>query len=333
MRFAAVAWVTALVAAGMAQAQLPTTPAFSKSFGPTSIGPGSATTLVYTIDGSAIGLPVTDLAFQDSLPANLAIATPSRIATTCVGATVAGAPGGSTITLTQGRLSAGSRCTVTVDVTSSVPDTYPSTSGDLTSSGGNSGTAQDTLTVDASLPGFSLSVSPATILSVSRTRAGSVGWIAPRATTEEAAAHGLGSSLTSGSTRRRSSTATLPQPDDQGKALVTSRLRTKGERGMAGLRASGGDALVVPIRTAGLADLNDLADLRRLHRPPLREIDLQGLVAAPAVVAVKKVASVRRQTCELASEGPMDGRAPGNPDSPTDLAAAPGCQIGYILLL
>jgi hypothetical protein len=40
-------------------------------------------------------------------------------------------------------------------------------------------------------------------LSVSRTRAGSVGRIAARATSEEAAAHGFGSSLTSGSTRRR----------------------------------------------------------------------------------------------------------------------------------
>lgn len=159
--FAAVAWVTALVAAGIAQAQL--TPAFSKNFGPTSIGAGSASTLVYTIDGSAIGVPVTDLAFQDSLPANLAIATPSRIATTCVGATVTGAPGGSTVTLARGRLGAGWSCTVTVDVTSSVPGAYPSISGDLTSSGGNSGTAQDTLTVDASLPGFSLSISPATI--------------------------------------------------------------------------------------------------------------------------------------------------------------------------
>jgi len=52
---------------------------------------------------------------------------------------------------------------------------------------------------------------------------------------------------------------------------------------MAGLRASGGGALVVPIQTAGLADRGDLADLRRLHRPRLRVVHLQELVAAPAV--------------------------------------------------
>jgi len=53
---------------------------------------------------------------------------------------------------------------------------------------------------------------------------------------------------------------------------------------MAGLRASGGHALVVPVQTAGLADLNDPADLRRLHSSRLRAVHLQGLVAAPAMV-------------------------------------------------
>ena len=42
--------------------------------------------------------------------------------------------------------------------------------------------------------------------------------------------------------------------------------------------------LVVPVQTAWLADLNDLADLRRLHSPRLRAAHIQGLVAAPAVV-------------------------------------------------
>jgi hypothetical protein len=40
----------------------------------------------------------------------------------------------------------------------------------------------------------------------------------------------------------------------------------------------------VPVQTAGLADLNDTADLRRLHSPGLGAVHLQGLVAAPAVV-------------------------------------------------
>jgi hypothetical protein len=40
----------------------------------------------------------------------------------------------------------------------------------------------------------------------------------------------------------------------------------------------------VSVQTAGLADLNDLAGLRRLHSPRFRAVHLQGLVAAPAVV-------------------------------------------------
>ena len=40
----------------------------------------------------------------------------------------------------------------------------------------------------------------------------------------------------------------------------------------------------MPVQTAGFPYLNNLANLRRLHRPGLRAVHLQGLVAAPAVV-------------------------------------------------
>jgi hypothetical protein len=41
---------------------------------------------------------------------------------------------------------------------------------------------------------------------------------------------------------------------------------------------------MVPVQTAGFPYLNDFADLQRLHRPWVRAVHLQGLVAAPAVV-------------------------------------------------
>ncbi len=72
--------------------------------------------------------------------------------------------------------------------------------------------------------------------------------------------------------------------DPGGAILAIPRLHTEGERGVPGPRSSGGRSLVVPVETAGLADLNDLADLRRLHSPGLRAVHLEGLVAAPAVV-------------------------------------------------
>jgi hypothetical protein len=51
-----------------------------------------------------------------------------------------------------------------------------------------------------------------------------------------------------------------------------------------GRRAPVGHSLVVPVQAAGLADLNDLADLGRLHSPGLRADHLQGQVTTPAVV-------------------------------------------------
>ena len=51
-----------------------------------------------------------------------------------------------------------------------------------------------------------------------------------------------------------------------------------------GLRASGSHSLVVPVQTAGFPYLNHLADLRRLHRPGLRAVHLQGLVGPRVVV-------------------------------------------------
>ncbi len=138
-------------------------PGFSKSFEPSTIGPGSTATLVYVIDGSAIPSPVTALAFTESLPAGLVIASPSRLATTCLDATVTGSPGASTVSLSGGRLSVASLCLVTVDVTAAAADTYESLSGDLTSSAGNSGAASATLTVDANLPGFRAAFAPSTV--------------------------------------------------------------------------------------------------------------------------------------------------------------------------
>ena len=42
-------------------------PTFTKVFTPDTIGPGSTTTLVFTIDNTSNSNPVTDLAFTDIL--------------------------------------------------------------------------------------------------------------------------------------------------------------------------------------------------------------------------------------------------------------------------
>jgi len=137
-------------------------PAFSKSFGPHSITCGGVSTLTFTIDNTASSLAATDIDFTDNLPAGVTVATPANASTTCTGGTLTAVPGTSVITYTGGTVAAGTTCTIEVNVTSSTADTYTNTTGDLTSSSGNSGTATSDLTVEPQ-PAFSKSFGPHSI--------------------------------------------------------------------------------------------------------------------------------------------------------------------------
>ena len=134
---------------------------FSKAFSPSSIAFEAVSTLTFTIDNSASAFAASSLAFTDTLPAGVIVATPNGEVSTC-GGTVMAAPGGSSISLSGGTVGAGASCTVSVDVTGSASGTHVNTSGDLTSSSGNSGPASDTLTVDPPLS-FSKAFSPSSI--------------------------------------------------------------------------------------------------------------------------------------------------------------------------
>lgn len=122
-------------------------PAFTKAFAPAAIETGETSTLTFTIDGSATTLAATALAFTDVLPAGVEIAATPNASTTCTGGTLTAVAGTNTIGYAGGSLAAGASCTVSVDVTSDTADAHVNTSGDLTSSLGNSGVATATLTV------------------------------------------------------------------------------------------------------------------------------------------------------------------------------------------
>ena len=131
---------------------------FTKSFGPSTIGPGSVSTLQFDITNfTSIG--ARNLAFTDTLPAGVTIASPANVVNSC-GGTVSAPDGGSTISLSGGQVGASASCSVSVDVTSSTPGTHTNVSGDLTSDLGNSGPATADLTVATDRPGFSKSFSP-----------------------------------------------------------------------------------------------------------------------------------------------------------------------------
>lgn len=145
-------------------------PSFSKQFTANTVGPGGSSTLTFTIDNTGGG-PATALAFTDTLPAApaaMTIANSPNASTTCDiltdGGTLSAPAGGSTISLSGGRVAAGAICTVSVNVTAgTATGVYSNASGDLTSSAGNSGTAIADLTVVSTLPSFSKAFSPNSI--------------------------------------------------------------------------------------------------------------------------------------------------------------------------
>ena len=136
-------------------------PSFSKAFSPSTMGPGSVSTLVFTITNSA-AVGVRNLSFTDTLPAGMTLASPTAASSTC-GGSLGATAGGSTITFTGGEIRQATSCTVSVNVTASSPGTYTNVSGDLTSDAGNSGSATANLTVATNRPGFRKSFSPSTV--------------------------------------------------------------------------------------------------------------------------------------------------------------------------
>ncbi|MEZ4833343.1 MAG: hypothetical protein R2873_15400 [Caldilineaceae bacterium] len=135
---------------------------FGQSFSPNSIAVGAVSTVVFTISNNG-SQPASDLAFTDNLPAGVTVAAAAGASTTCDGATLSAVAGASTVTLSGARLGSGQSCTVSVNVTASNAGSFVNTTGDLTSSLGNSGTSSATLTADANRPTFTKTFAPATI--------------------------------------------------------------------------------------------------------------------------------------------------------------------------
>ena len=124
-------------------------PTFAKVFDPDTILAGAVSTLRFTLDNSASALAADELAFTDTLPAGVVVTTPANTSNSC-GGTLTAAAGSGTIMLSGGSVGAGASCTIDVDVTSITSGMHVNTTGNLTSTSGDSGTATDTLTVDPS---------------------------------------------------------------------------------------------------------------------------------------------------------------------------------------
>lgn len=133
-------------------------PGFSKSFSPAAVFFGDRSRLTFTIDNSANPASAIFLAFTDTMPTGMTVASPANLTKTCAGGTVTASPGSSVISYSFGgapaTVAANSTCTIAVDVIGSAVGVLGNTSGDFTSQPGpfggpirSSGKAGNTLTV------------------------------------------------------------------------------------------------------------------------------------------------------------------------------------------
>jgi uncharacterized repeat protein (TIGR01451 family) len=137
-------------------------PTISKAFGTPYILPGDTTSLTLTLNNPT-ALALTGVAFTDTFPSNLLVATPNALNNGCGGTatTSAGA-----VSLTGGSLIANGSCTITLDVTSSVVGPRNNTAGGVSSTEtGTAGAPSNTATLSVvTAPSITKSFSPSSIV-------------------------------------------------------------------------------------------------------------------------------------------------------------------------
>lgn len=135
-------------------------PTFAKGFSPSIVTVNQqVSTLIFTIDNTASAVTANSLDFTDNLPSGMQVAAIPNAFTTCTGGTLTATAGTAVITYTGGAVAAGATCTVSVDVLGTNVGMLVNTSGALTSTSGDSGTAMATLTVEGP-PVFSKAFAP-----------------------------------------------------------------------------------------------------------------------------------------------------------------------------
>jgi uncharacterized repeat protein (TIGR01451 family) len=123
-------------------------PSIAKAFSPTLIAVSGVSTLTFTITNPAANaVAESGVAFSDTLPAGIVVATPNNLSSTC-GGTPTAVAGSGTASLSGASIAAGSSCTLSVDVTGSAAGVYNNTSGAVSSTNGGTGnTASASLTI------------------------------------------------------------------------------------------------------------------------------------------------------------------------------------------
>ncbi len=124
-------------------------PTIAKAFGAPGILVNGTTNLTFTLTNPNPGTPLTGVGFTDTLPADLVVATPNGLASSC-GGTVTAVAGAGSIALVNGGVAADGSCTITVSVTALAGGVKNNTTSAVTSTeGGTGGNAMAFLVVAA----------------------------------------------------------------------------------------------------------------------------------------------------------------------------------------
>ncbi len=119
----------------------PAPPTVAESFSPTSIAPAGTSTVTFTlININSPGGALSNIAFTDTLPGPLTIASPSAASTTC-GGTLTANGGSNSMSFTGGSLAANAACTVKFNVTGTMAGTWTNASSAVSTSAGSTAAA------------------------------------------------------------------------------------------------------------------------------------------------------------------------------------------------
>jgi outer membrane autotransporter protein len=126
----------------------PAVPTLTKAFGAASIPIGSSTSLSFTIRNPNASTALTGVAFTDTFPSGVVVATPNALTSSCGGTSTAAAGGGN-FALSGVSLAANASCTVSLNVTGTAIGTKVNTTSTVASNEAAPGAAATaTLTVN-----------------------------------------------------------------------------------------------------------------------------------------------------------------------------------------
>ncbi len=113
-------------------------PSIAKAFGAASILQSSNTSLTFTITNSNAAA-LTGVAFTDTLPSGLVVATPNGLTGSCGGGTITATAGSGSISLAGATVAASGSCTFSMNVTGVTAGNKVNTTGAVTSTNGGTG--------------------------------------------------------------------------------------------------------------------------------------------------------------------------------------------------